>query len=371
MGVGATADTRFRGPPPRESSAPDAALSGGRIRAGRPRRQVRGGWAWQPEGDASRGRPPSWPVGPPLSVCLATARQPQRGHRSMVGWSDGRTCGSDLAGGDGALVLELLHRHLARLEQRRVALLLPLEQPRAQPRRREQADDHADDDARAAAAAAAAAGHGAGGDGSVGKGASHGVGYSYEQLTKCGKLFEGRRIRGGLGLRLLYTRDRRLPRDLLRQYARVVDEVLPNMPQERLLHDDQNVGNYHLLLSHRADGRIVAGITFRVIRSARAKGPSNQLLFDALLAVVASDAQGSGYGSLLVDQVKRIATKQAAARGAEAVLLTQADDGAFGFWGKHGLKSAVEARAHVDALCEWRCDENPHYDGSTPMCIRL
>eukprot|EP00966_Prymnesium_polylepis_P169252 3913432-Prymnesium_polylepis.1 len=61
MGVGATADTRFRGPPPRESSAPDAALSGGRIRAGRPRRQVRGGWAWQPEGDASRGRPPSWP----------------------------------------------------------------------------------------------------------------------------------------------------------------------------------------------------------------------------------------------------------------------------------------------------------------------
>ena len=155
------------------------------------------------------------------------------------------------------------------------------------------------------------------------------VAYAYEQLRECGRLLAGSRLRGGLGLRLLYTLDRRLPRELLRQYAHVVADVLPNMPQERLLHDDQAVGNYHLLLSQGDSGRIVAGITFRVIRACAESDGDDKLLFDnivfdALLAVVALDAQGRGYGSLLVERLKRIAEKQATALGVGALLLTQA-----------------------------------------------
>ena len=73
---------------------------------------------------------------------------------------------------------------------------------------------------------------------------------------------------------------------------------------------------------------------------------------------------------MLLREVKSLAKQQAEAHDCRAIMLTQADEAASGFYSNHKFREGKPARTLVERLRDWQAEENPVYVGSTPMAVK-
>ena len=101
---------------------------------------------------------------------------------------------------------------------------------------------------------------------------------------------------------------------------------------------------------------MLGGCTFRLVRAAAKDGPA-RLIAEVLLLAVDQRAGvcGKGHGTRLVNFVKRLVLREAAAEGSRAFILTQADIGeqARHFWSRQKLEEGEEATRLVRAMHKW------------------
>ena len=154
--------------------------------------------------------------------------------------------------------------------------------------------------------------------------------------------------------------------ELERQYQEVYAEQLPGVPY----YDDC----HHLLLTLDGPREVLAGgATVRLLLLTVASRLADEriLLVDVLGLCTSPDEQGRGVGSKLVAACKSLARREAAARGARPVLVTQADNACLSFWEKNAFAQAVDACALVLRCREWSEDDCVVFNGATPMALAL
>ncbi len=145
---------------------------------------------------------------------------------------------------------------------------------------------------------------------------------------------------------------------------------------------------YNLIYRHRVNcslvltqrGVAVAGATYRLLHDRTRGGEDDgggagDAILEVLLLAVEQRAGvcGRGYGTRLVNNLKALLLRRAAALGgARAVLLTQADIGeqALAFWSRQQLREEDAARALLLDLRAWH-RSNIVYDYTVPMVVEL
>ena len=148
----------------------------------------------------------------------------------------------------------------------------------------------------------------------------------------------------------------------MEEYKKIYSKQLPGMT----IYWDA----YQCLL--RLDGenpeQVVGGATFRLLELLTMCGKS-VLILDVLALAVSREVMCKGLGSMLVDSLKTVAAREAAARGCRPLLLTQADVSCVGFWAKMGLQRAMDANALIRSLR--RRIDLVWFTGATPMAMLM
>jgi GNAT superfamily N-acetyltransferase len=112
---------------------------------------------------------------------------------------------------------------------------------------------------------------------------------------------------------------------------------------------------------------VLGGATFRLVELSTSE--SCLLILDVLALAVSPDRARRGVGKALVRALKAIASREAAARGASSIVLTQADLSCLGFWAKQGFVRAIDANSLVRSLR--RASGHVIFNGATPMAVAL
>ena len=172
------------------------------------------------------------------------------------------------------------------------------------------------------------------------------------------------------------------------EYRKFYDKQLPGLP----FYYDGSEGAacvYQAMLTlddAAASSAIVGGATFRLLTlttqfaaNCRSDGTcpcattgscgARVLIVDVLALAANPDVCRRGLGSMVVESLKSIARREAAAIGAIPLLLTQADLGCVGFWAKQGFARALDANALVRSLR--RAAELTIFLHATPMACLL
>ena len=163
--------------------------------------------------------------------------------------------------------------------------------------------------------------------------------------------------------------------NLLAKYKRLCDVLLPALRSRNHLFNmiHRHKTNYSIVASDVASGRVLGGCTFRVVRAGGEN--SARLIAEVLLLAVDQRAGvcGRGHGTRLINFVKGLVLRAAAAEGSEPFVLTQSDIGeqARAFWSRQQLQESEEATALVRAMAAWDKKSCIVYDYTVPMLAPL
>ena len=163
--------------------------------------------------------------------------------------------------------------------------------------------------------------------------------------------------------------------NLLAKYKRLCDVLLPALRSRSHLFNviHRHKTNYSCVASDVASGRVLGGCTFRVVRAGDEN--SARLIAEVLLLAVDQRAGvcGRGHGTRLINFVKGLVLRAAAAEGSEPFVLTQSDIGeqARAFWSRQQLQESEEATALVRAMAAWDKKSCIVYNYTVPMLAPL
>ena len=147
--------------------------------------------------------------------------------------------------------------------------------------------------------------------------------------------------------------------NLLAKYKRLCDVLLPALRSRNHLFNmiHRHKTNYSVVASDVASGRVLGGCTFRVVRAGGEN--SARLIAEVLLLAVDQRAGvcGRGHGTRLINFVKGLVLRAAAAEGSEPFVLTQSDIGeqARAFWSRQQLQ---ESEANSKMLLQTIKEQN-------------
>ena len=163
---------------------------------------------------------------------------------------------------------------------------------------------------------------------------------------------------------------------VLRGWKRLCDELLPALRSRGHLHNliYRHKVNASIVLCREEDnGReeVLGGATFRIVHGVT----EGTVVLDVLLLAVAQrpGVCGQGHATRLVNSLKFLLLRRAAALGASPLLLTQADLGeqALAFWARQGLRDGAQATALLQSLSSSSPKEHIVYDYTMPMVLPL
>jgi len=158
----------------------------------------------------------------------------------------------------------------------------------------------------------------------------------------------------------------------LQAWRDICDSELPDMPHAEMLDGRAAQSTHQLLLSDpcgRTKAEVRGGAAFRLVRMTH--GDSEVLALYVLSLAVVQSSQRQGHGSAIVSALKDLVSEEAAARGVGALILTQADLRALSFWRQQGLHATGGADEMLNALSEWRAEDNVVFGGAAPMAEML
>ena len=155
----------------------------------------------------------------------------------------------------------------------------------------------------------------------------------------------------------------------LKAYKLIADELLPDMRRDSHLHNLVFSRHSHSLLLS-SEGVCHGGATFRLLQL------GDSLLVMNVLVVVVDQSEGvcrRGYGTRIVEALRRLLTRDAARLGLRGMMLASVDDGekATNFWHKQKLRATLAGAQALEALHEAEPKLVHTYEGSTPMAWEL
>ena len=161
----------------------------------------------------------------------------------------------------------------------------------------------------------------------------------------------------------------------LRQYKSPCDRLLPGLRTQSHLYKLVHTCHLSHTVTLSEFGEVIGGATFRLIQARDSNTPC--LLLEVLLLAVEQRVGvcGRGYGTRVVNYLKRLALTLAQRRGAAAGIIAQSDcqgtpSAAKQFWVRQRLRATPQAMLLTRALHEWDV-ANEVYAHAVPMLCWL